>query len=90
MYSPVVQGTGVHVEFNLFYDPKNAAEANRVKDLSTAATKALMARGAFFSRPYGINTNLVINKDAATVGVMKKLKKMFDPNYVMNPGKVGF
>jgi FAD/FMN-containing dehydrogenase len=87
---PVVQGTGVHVEFNLFYDPKNAAEANRVKELSTAATKALMARGAFFSRPYGINSNLIINKDAATVGVMKKLKNMFDPNYIMNPGKVGF
>jgi FAD/FMN-containing dehydrogenase len=87
---PVVQGTGVHVEFNLFYDPKNASEANRVKELSTAATKALMARGAFFSRPYGINTNLIINKDAATVGVMKKLKNMFDPNHIMNPGKVGF
>jgi FAD/FMN-containing dehydrogenase len=87
---PVVQGTAVHVEFNLFFDPKNASEAKRVKDLSTAATKALMAGGAFFSRPYGINTNLIINKDAATVNVMKKLKKMFDPNYVMNPGKVGF
>jgi FAD/FMN-containing dehydrogenase len=87
---PVVQGTGVHVEFNLFYDPENASEANRVKELSTAATKALMARGAFFSRPYGINTKLIINKDAATVGVMKKLKNMFDPNYVMNPGKAGF
>jgi FAD/FMN-containing dehydrogenase len=87
---PVVQGTGVNCEFNLFYDPENAAEANRVKELSTAATKALMARGAFFSRPYGINTHIIINKDAATVGVMKKLKNMFDPNYVMNPGKVGF
>lgn len=87
---PVVQGTGVHVEFNLFFDPKNASEANRVKALSTAATKALMAHGAFFSRPYGINTGMIINKDAASVGVMNKLKKMFDPNYVMNPGKVGY
>ncbi len=87
---PVVQGTGVHCEFNLFYNPDNASEAARVKELSTAATKALMAGGAFFSRPYGINTRLIINKDAATVGIMNKLKKIFDPNYVMNPGKVGF
>jgi FAD/FMN-containing dehydrogenase len=87
---PVVQNTGIHCEFNLFYDPRNASEANRVKELSTAATKALMAGGAFFSRPYGINTNLVINKDAATMVMMKKLKKIFDPNYIMNPGKVGF
>ena len=87
---PIVQGTGVHCEFNLFYDPKNASEAKRVKALSTAADKSLMAHGAFFSRPYGINTGLVVNKDAATVGVMNKLKNMFDPNHVMNPGKVGF
>lgn len=87
---PIVQGTGVHCEFNLFYDPDNASEAARVKTLSTAATKSLMAQGAFFSRPYGVNTKMVMNADAASVGVMNKLKKMFDPNYVMNPGKVGY
>jgi FAD/FMN-containing dehydrogenase len=31
-----------------------------------------------------------MNRDAATVAVLHKLKKMFDPNYVMNPGKVCF
>jgi FAD/FMN-containing dehydrogenase len=87
---PIVQGTGVHCEFSLFYDPKNASEANRVKELSTAAVKGLMANGAFFSRPYGENTGLIMNRDAATAAVLKKLKKMFDPNKVMNPGKVGF
>jgi FAD/FMN-containing dehydrogenase len=87
---PIVQGTGVHCEFNLFYDPSNAGEANRVKDLSAAAVKGLMAKGAFFSRPYGENTGLVMNRDAASVAMLNKLKKMFDPNRVMNPGKVGF
>ena len=87
---PIVQGTGVHCEFNLFYDPKNSSEANRVKGLSTAAVKALMAGGAFFSRPYGENAGMIINRDAATIAVLNKLKKMFDPNKVMNPGKVCF
>lgn len=87
---PIVQGTGCHCEFNLFYDPDNPSEANRVKELSTSAVKALMAHGAFFSRPYGENAGIIINKDAATVAVLNKLKKMFDPNYVMNPGKVCF
>ncbi len=87
---PIVQGTGVHCEFNLFYDPANAGEAKRVKDLSAAAVKALMAKGAFFSRPYGESAGMIINKDAATVAVLNKLKKMFDPNHVMNPGKVCF
>jgi FAD/FMN-containing dehydrogenase len=87
---PIVQGTGVHCEFNLFYDPANQSEAKRVKDLSAAAVKALMAKGAFFSRPYGENAGTIMNRDAANIAVLTKLKKMFDPNHVMNPGKVGF
>ncbi len=87
---PVVQGTGCHCEFNLFYDPENPSEVNRIKDLSAAAIKSLMARGAFFSRPYGENAGMIINRDAASAAVLHKLKKMFDPNGVMNPGKVGF
>ncbi len=87
---PIVQGTGLHCEFNLFYDPSNAGEAKRVKDLSAAAVKVLMAQGAFFSRPYGESTRLVMNRDAASLAVLNKLKKLFDPNRVMNPGKVGF
>jgi len=87
---PIAQGTGVHCEFNLFYDPANSAEANRVKNLSAAATKNLLAAGAFFSRPYGESAGMVINRDAASATVLGKLKKIFDPNNVMNPGKVGF
>jgi hypothetical protein len=87
---PIVQGTGVHCEFNLFYDPDNKGEVKRVRELSTRAVKDLMAHGAFFSRPYGENAGMVINRDAATVAVLNKLKKMFDPNRVMNPGKVCF
>ena len=86
----IAHGTGWHCEFNLFYDPANASEANRVKELSTLAVKNLMAKGAFFSRPYGENARMILNRDAATVSVLNKLKKMFDPNKVMNPGKVCF
>lgn len=87
---PIVQGTGYHCEFNLFYDPGNSSELNRVKGLSTSAIKDLMAHGAFFSRPYGETAGMVLNRDAATVGVLNKLKNMFDPNNVMNPGKICF
>jgi len=87
---PIVQGTGYHCEFNLFYDPENSSDLNRVKELSATATKNLMAKGAFFSRPYGESAGMILNRDAATVAVLKKLKNMFDPNHVMNPGKVCF
>ncbi|MEW6665239.1 MAG: FAD-binding oxidoreductase [Thermodesulfobacteriota bacterium] len=87
---PVVQGTGCHCEFNLFFDSGNPIELDRAKTLSASATKELMARGAFFSRPYGENTGMIVNRDAATVVALRKIKKIFDPNNVMNPGKAGF
>jgi FAD/FMN-containing dehydrogenase len=87
---PIVQGTGCHCEFNLFYDLNNSRELNRVKELTAAATRNLMAKGAFFSRPYGENAEMVLNRDAASVAVLNKFKKIFDPNNIMNPGKVCF
>ncbi|MCK4862708.1 MAG: FAD-binding oxidoreductase [Dehalococcoidales bacterium] len=87
---PIVQGTGCHCEFNLFFDPGNPSELNRVRELSTIAIKNLMTTGAFFSRPYGESAGMILNRDAASVAVLNKLKKMFDPNSIMNPGKVCF
>jgi hypothetical protein len=87
---PIVQGTGCHCEFSLFYNPENSSEVNRVKELSNSAVKALIAKSAFFSRPYGETARMILNRDAATISVLTKLKKIFDPNNIMNPGKVCF
>jgi FAD/FMN-containing dehydrogenase len=87
---PIVQGTNCHVEFNLFYDPANPKEVERVKKLSEDAVKELESEGAFFSRPYGETARLVVNRDAATVDVLKKVRSIFDPNNIMNPGKLCF
>jgi FAD/FMN-containing dehydrogenase len=86
----IVQGTSIHCEFNLPYDPADAVESAKVKELSIAATKALMNNGAFFSRPYGINTEMIMNRDAANKEALSKLKNLFDPRHIMNPGKIGF
>ncbi len=85
---PIVQGTSYHCEFNLLYDPENSREFNRVRELSTLAVRCLIAKGAFFSRPYGESAGVILNRDAASVAVLNKFKKIFDPNNVMNPGKV--
>ncbi|MBN1190828.1 MAG: FAD-binding oxidoreductase [Dehalococcoidales bacterium] len=87
---PLVQGTSYHCEFNLFYDPEDRKESEQVKALSRLAVKNLMSRGAFFSRPYGENTSLIMNADAATVSALKKVRKILDPNNIMNPGKLCF
>ncbi len=87
---PIVQGTNCHCEFNLFYDPENPSQSARVRELATSTVKNLMAKGAFFSRPYGESTSIIVNSDAATVTALKKVKSILDPNNVMNPGKLCF
>jgi hypothetical protein len=87
---PIVQGSNCHCEFNLFYDPENAGEVGRVKELAGIATKSLMGKGAFFSRPYGESARMIMNRDAATVAALSKVKGIVDPNRVMNPGKLCF
>ena len=87
---PIVQGVNCHCEFNLFYNPQDAIETAKVKKLNSLATKSLMEKGAFFSRPYGENTAVIMNRDAATVAALKKVKKITDPNNIMNPGKLCF
>ena len=87
---PLVQGSNYHVEFNLFYDPENPKEANRVKELAAGVINPMIAKGAFFSRPYGESARAILNKDAATVQALKKVKMILDPDNVMNPGKLCF
>jgi FAD/FMN-containing dehydrogenase len=87
---PVVQGANCHCEFNLFYDPENVAELERVEELSAEAVNVLMATGAFFSRPYDKSARMIVNRDAAYVEALSRVKAILDPNRVMNPGKLCF
>jgi FAD/FMN-containing dehydrogenase len=87
---PIVQGVNYHIEFNLFYNPADPTDTERVKKLSVDAVRKLMDKGAFFSRPYGEATGIIMNRDAATVEALKKVKAILDPDGIMNPGKLCF
>jgi FAD/FMN-containing dehydrogenase len=87
---PVHQGASCHCEFSLPFDPSDAKEVTRVRTLFYQASEELLKQGAFFSRPYGIWASMAYNRDAQTTAVLKKIKKILDPNNVMNPGKLCF
>jgi FAD/FMN-containing dehydrogenase len=86
----VVQGTSCHCEFNLYYDPRNTVETERVKSLVSDGPVDLMNMGAFFSRPYGSWARTAYSRAAESAIVQKKIKTVFDPRNVLNPGKLCF
>jgi hypothetical protein len=87
---PVVQGTSCHCEFDLFYDPASVPDVDRAKSLVTEGAVDLANMGAFFSRPYGTWAKTAYSRAAETNILQRKIKKIFDPNNVLNPGRLCF
>jgi len=87
---PQHQGVAYHCEFSLYYDPGDQTEVAKTNELFTRASEELIKQGAFFSRPYGIWPNMVYNRDTQSTILLKKIKGIFDPNNVLNPGKLCF
>jgi FAD/FMN-containing dehydrogenase len=87
---PQHTGTAQHVEFTLPFDPANPAELQAVRALHDQASRALVAGGAYFSRPYGAWADLVYRRDATSRSVLRTVKRIVDPNNILNPGKLCF
>lgn len=85
---PMVQGRGCHCEFTLFLDDRDEREATRIEKLIFDSSQKLMRAGAFFSRPYGPWAEMVYKSYPEGVTALKKLKDIFDPNHILNPGKL--
>lgn len=86
---PQNMGTSYHCEFCLPYREGSRAEAERVKKLFVGASEAMSSMGAYYLRPHGIWARLQLNKDAQSTELLKRLKGIFDPNDIMNTGKLG-
>jgi hypothetical protein len=88
---PTNQGTNAHFECDIFYNPANKTDSQRAKSLYLEGSEALLKAGAFFSRPYGRFANSVFKQCSdVTVSAMRRVKKIFDPNGIMNPGRLCF
>lgn len=87
---PVVQGRGCHVEFSIPCSTAIPAEVTAVKTLFMDTSQMLIENGAFFSRPYGQWADMVYQENTGEVKALRKLKAIFDPNHILNPGKLCF
>jgi hypothetical protein len=87
---PIEHNRACQVEFTFFYDEKNVAAKAKIAALYKHAAQALMNEGALFTRPYGELAPMVYERAAGYVMALKRVKKIFDPNNVMNPGNLCF
>ncbi|MFX1480433.1 MAG: FAD-binding oxidoreductase [Promethearchaeota archaeon] len=85
------QGTSYHCEFNLYYDPNNENEAIKINEKFQTISTELMDLGAFFNRPYGLWASEVFKRHQYSTQIaLRKIKNIFDPNKVLNPGVLCF
>ncbi len=87
---PLVQGTSCHVEVCMYYDPGDPSARERVAGAMQGTVGDLLRAGAFFSRPYYPWAAQVYDRQGAYRETLLKIKNVFDPNHVFNPGKLCF
>jgi FAD/FMN-containing dehydrogenase len=87
---PIEHNRACQVEFNLFYDPASQSEVEKVHALANDAAKAMFKAGAQFTRPYGEWAKMVYDQAKDYAATLKRVKKLFDPNNIMNPGNLCF
>jgi FAD/FMN-containing dehydrogenase len=87
---PVVLGTSCHCEFDFYYDPADQTAAEKTRKILFEAADKMEAMGAFFSRPYRPWTGVAYRRSSDTADVQKRVKGIFDPNGILNPGQLCF
>jgi hypothetical protein len=87
---PIEHNRACQLEFSFFYDPGSPSGVDRVRSLYHEAARVLFDEGALFTRPYGELAQLVFDKAAGYTMALRRLKRVFDPNSIMNPGALCF
>jgi len=87
---PIEHNRACRLEFSFFYDPEDTAEVQTIRALYKEAAAELLGEGAVFTRPYGDLAPIVYERAAGYAHQLKRLKKVFDPNNIMNPSQLCF
>jgi len=87
---PIEYGRACYCQFLFFYASKDDSEIRKVKNLDIKLRNTLSLKGAYFSTSYGPWANKVFDSAKPYRETLRKIKKIFDPKGIMNPGRLCF
>lgn len=87
---PIERGRAVQCAYHFYYDGENQIETQKVKKAWLEGSFAALSMGGLFVNPYGSQAEMVYSRAAKWGNVLKVVKEAFDPNNIMNPGKLCF
>ncbi|MBT4964513.1 MAG: FAD-binding protein [Francisellaceae bacterium] len=81
-----------NIHTNILYDPQNNRENEQVEQALSCLFDLVISLGGSLSGEHGIGLEKqpFINKelDQNSIEIMSKIKQSFDPNNILNPGKI--
>jgi len=83
---PIEHNRACQVQFDFFYDPASEVDMELVRSLYRDVSGVLASEGALFTRPYGELAGMVYESATDYATALRRVKKVFDPNNIMNPG----
>jgi FAD/FMN-containing dehydrogenase len=87
---PIEHNRACQMEFTFFYNAEDESEKANIANLYKEAAVVLFNKGAYFSRPYGVLAPMMYDRAGSYTSLLKRVKKIFDPNNIMNPGNLCF
>ncbi|MBW1960232.1 MAG: FAD-binding protein [Deltaproteobacteria bacterium] len=78
---------------NILYDPSNSSHMDQLEPARYDLHRLACELGGTLSGEHGIGMTkagfMHLEHDAVSLGVMRRLKRVLDPNNILNPGKLG-
>jgi len=85
---PLERARACFCRFSFHCDAGDANEVALVRSLFLEASERAVSMGGFFTTPYGPWADMVYSRAAGYTRALKIVKNAYDPNNILNPGKL--